>query len=133
MCVTWHLPLLGHRGAGRAPLPHLLSLHHVQKIPKGRLLRVVEGQQGQRALHLRQALAALLPLFRQLGLRELQRCLGLPLPDQLDQVLLLVRAKADGSQAAARPKGIPKGTSVSVTVVALLKRGSLGTRTVMAP
>lgn len=97
--------------AGTPPRwPYLLPLHHVQKVSEGRLLGVVEGQQGQRALHLRQALTALLPLLCQLGLRKLQCCFGLPLPDQLDQVLLLVRDKVDGSQGAARPNGIPKGT-----------------------
>lgn len=73
---------------------YLLPLHHIQKVSKGRVLGVVEGQQGQRALQLRQALPALLPLLRQLRLCELQRGLRLPLADQLDQVLLLVRDQA---------------------------------------
>lgn len=72
---------------------YLLPLHHIQKISKGRVLGIIEGQQGQRALHLCQALPALLPLLRQLRLRELQRRLRLPLADQLDQVLLLVRGQ----------------------------------------
>lgn len=77
-----------HPGAGGCP-SHLLPLHHVQQVSEGRLLGAVEGQQRQRALHLRQALPALLTLLRQLRLRELQRRLRLPLADQLDQVLLL--------------------------------------------
>lgn len=78
------------------PGAHLLPLHHVKQVSEGRVLGVVEGQQGQRALHLSQALPALLALLGQLGLRELQRRLRLPLADQLDQVLLLVGGQADG-------------------------------------
>lgn len=76
------------QGRGGRP-SHLLPLHHVQQVSEGRLLGAVEGQQRQRALHLRQALPALLTLLRQLRLCELQRRLRLPLADQLDQVLLL--------------------------------------------
>lgn len=65
----------------------------MKQVSKRRLLGVIEGQQGQRALHLRQALPALLALLRQLRLRELQRRLGLPLADQLYEVLLLVTGK----------------------------------------
>lgn len=73
---------------------YLLPLHHIQEVSEGRVLGAVEGQQGQRALQLRQALPALLPLLRQLRLRKLQRRLRLPLADQLDQVLLLVGGQA---------------------------------------
>ena len=97
-----------------APFPpgaHLLPLHHVEQVSEGRVLGVVEGQQGQRALHLGQALPALLALLSQLGLRELQRRLRLPLADQLDQVLLLVGGQADGvstGRLATRPVTPPR-------------------------
>lgn len=72
---------------------YLLPLHHMKQVPKRRLFRVVKGQQGQSALHLRQAFPALLALLGQLGLCELQRCLSLTLADQLYEVLLLVTGK----------------------------------------
>lgn len=82
----------------------------MEQVSERRLLGVVEGQQRQGALHLRQALPALLALLRQLRLRELQRRLRLALADQLYEVLLLVAGK--GTQAytpaprqAARGRG----------------------------
>lgn len=88
----------GLPGACRPPpfAAYLLPLHHVQQVPKGRLLGAVKGQQGQRALHLRQTLPALLALLRQLRLGELQRCLCLALADQLNQVLLLAVGERNG-------------------------------------
>lgn len=97
MATLWFLsPTLSGEG-GPPRWSYLLPLHHMKQVSKRRLLGVIKGQQGQSALHLRQALPALLALLRQLGLRELQRRLGLTLADQLYEVLLLVTGK--GRQA----------------------------------
>lgn len=68
---------------------YFLSLHHVEQVAKGRLFWVVKGQQSESALHLCQALTALLSLLCQMRLCKLQCSLSLPQTDQLDQMLLL--------------------------------------------
>lgn len=72
---------------------YLLPLHHVEEVSKGRLLRAIEGQQGQCALHFCEAFSAFLTLLCQLRLGKLQSCFCLSLTDKLDQVLLLVNNK----------------------------------------
>lgn len=74
----------------------------MKQVSERRLLRVIKGQQGQSAFHLRQALPALLALLCQLGLRELQRRLRLALADQLYEVLLLGRQRQTGLHTRAR-------------------------------
>lgn len=74
---------------------YLLPLHHVEKVPEGRLLGAVKGQQGQGAFHLCEALSAFLALLCQLCLGKFQRCLRLTLANQLNQMLLLAMAKTE--------------------------------------
>lgn len=94
MCTIFtQVPWVSMNTALPLPAFYLLPLHHVEKVSKRWLLRTVECQQGQRALHFCEALSALLTLLRQLRLGELQSCFCLTLTDELNQVLLLVSIK----------------------------------------
>ena len=84
---------------------YLLPLHHVKEVSKRRLLRAIEGQQGQCALHLCEAFSAFLTLLCQLCLGKLQCCFCLTLTDKLNQVLLLVKTKTNKISQPVHPVG----------------------------